>query len=119
MNAYLGIPLDHPLADNSYDDLPVPCNGGLTFGQAGGKNELFPKGYYWYGWDNCHCDDISFYDVKERDLPDYKREHKAWTVKDVEEEIWYAVYTLKKLMRIAENAFAKGAGWRERPAATS
>ena len=113
--AYLGIPLEHPLAGNSYDDLPIRCNGGLTFGKEsprGNKGAEWPEGYYWYGWDYAHCDDLSFYDLNDGGLSKWKAKAKAWTVKDVEGEIWSAVYDLKHLMTLAENAFAKGAGWK-------
>jgi hypothetical protein len=109
--AYLGIPLDHPLSGNSYDDLNISCNGGLTYASTGGGE--WPKGYFWYGWDYGHCDDMSFYDLTDSGVKDYKAKSKPWTVKDVESEMWLAVYHMKKLMTIAENAFAKGAKWRE------
>lgn len=114
--AYLGIPIDHPLAGNNYDHLNISCNGGLTFGQESPKRRKgteWPQGYYWYGWDYAHCGDLSFYDLKPSGIPDYKATNKPWTVAEVEKEIWLAVYHMKKMMTIAENAFAKGAKWRE------
>jgi len=107
--AYLGIPVDHPLAGNNYDDLRVSCNGGLTFGREGDGTYL-PKGYFFYGWDYNHCDDVSFSDLTSS----YKRSGKQWTVGDVEKELWSAVYDMKALMKIAEFCFQKGAGWRNR-----
>lgn len=100
---YLGIPVDHPLAGNNYDDLPVSCNGGLTFGGTGeGKGDFWPKGYYWYGWDYAHCNDLCFYDLDRMSASD--RKSKPWTVEAVESELWQAVYDMKKLMKLTENA---------------
>ena len=105
--AYLGIPVDHPLAGNDYDSVPISCNGGLTFGRLGGKGKSgagdnWPAGYYWYGWDYAHCDDLCFYALEQENK--YKLDSKPWTVKDVEGEIWQAVHDIKRLMTIAERA---------------
>jgi hypothetical protein len=115
---YLGVPIDHPLAGNSYEDLPIECHGGLTFGdnpQANPKRGThWPEGFYWYGWDYAHCDDLAFYDLKPTGIPGYKANGKAWTIAEAEKEIWSAVYGMKKLMTVAEKAFAKGAGWQKK-----
>jgi hypothetical protein len=112
--AYLGIPESHPLAGFDYNDLPVRCHGGLTFSSSSRpKSEsLWPKGYYWYGWDYAHCDDLCFYSIDDPRWPSYSRDPKAWTVKDVESEIWSVVYDFKKVMKIVEDSFTKGMGWR-------
>lgn len=104
LRAYLGIPKDHPLASLGYDDVPVECHGGLTFsGEGGGeKCESWPEGYHWFGWDYAHCGDFCFYDLKYPG--EHKSKDKKWIVKDVEGEMWMAVYSLKKLMKIAEHA---------------
>ena len=104
--AYLGIPEAHPLAGTDYDDLSITCNGGLTYSSGAiGKGlmkadkpekSLWPEGYYWYGWDHAHCDDLCFYDLDSSSLATYKQHSKAWTVKDVEDEIWNAVCDLKE-----------------------
>jgi len=109
--AYLGIPLSHPLAGNSYDDLSIDCNGGFTYGAPGGKITALDAKLYWWGWDHAHCGDKCFYDLKYR-LGVGRNDEKGWTVEDVEKEVWKAVYDLKRLMAVAEKAFAKGAGWR-------
>jgi len=97
--AYIGIPSEHPLANQSYDDLPVDCHGGLTFSSEG--KELWPKGFFWYGWDYAHSGDHCFYD----DERIYKSvsEGKKWLVKDVEEDSWSAICDFEGLMRLAEN----------------
>lgn len=33
--AYLGVPLDHPIANKNYEDIPLSVHYGLTFGSAG------------------------------------------------------------------------------------
>src|SRR5688572_17088313 len=57
--AYVGVPDSHPLAGQSYDDMPIQCHGGLTYGDNGG--DKWPKGWYWYGWDYAHSGDRSVY----------------------------------------------------------
>lgn len=108
--AYLGIPIDHPLAGTDYNDLNVSCNGGLTYG--GGRSiDALSSDRYWYGWDHAHCSDLCFYQIQfSTTIPDGA---KPWLVEDVEAEIWSAVYDLKKCMQVAEKAFIKGAKWRE------
>ena len=57
--AYVGVPLDHPLAGHSYGDLPMEAHGGLTYADKGeGK---WPEGFFWYGWDYAHYGDYAFY----------------------------------------------------------
>ena len=97
--AYFGIPIDHPLAGSSYDDLPVGCHGGLTFGSEG-DGEMRPAGFYWYGWDYAHSGDKSFYNLDdgyEGLLGD-----KAWTLKAVEEDVNWNSYEIKRLVKLAE-----------------
>ena len=92
LTAYLGIPLDHPLAKVDYNDINLSVHWGLTFGSDG--NGYRPEGIYWIGWDYAHCDDISFYDY------DYGVRHESigWTVPMVRDEIFTVIPELKKLM---------------------
>jgi len=102
--AYIGIPLDHPLAGFGYEDLPnVEAHGGLTFARsAEGK---WPSGYYWYGWDYAHCDDYCFYyDTDECGL---RGEGKKWLVEDVIGDSYWPLYYFDKLMKIAEKIASK------------
>lgn len=100
--AYVGIPLDHPLTNIDYDNLPVECHGGLTFS---GKGDSFPKGRYWYGWDYAHCGDLSFYDLKAG-----RRGDKAWTVAEVKADSWSALYSFGKLVKLAETVARRTVG---------
>ena len=68
VNAYLGVPLDHPLAGFHYNDIPLDVHGGLTFSSKGAtrKTTTWPASWWWYGWDYGHAGDKSFYDLKSR-----------------------------------------------------
>ena len=94
---YAGIPIDHPLAGQSYEDLSIDAHGGLTFSRNGrGK---WPEGYYWYGWDYGHSGDYCFY-FDETPIGDEKG--KKWLVKDVIDDSWHALYEFKELMKLTE-----------------
>lgn len=96
--AYLGIPIDHPLANKSYDDIPLQCHGGLTFGDKG-DGKIWPENWFWYGWDYGHCDDQSFYKGIAKE---FEGRGKKWTIKEVVSEINWALYDFKKLMKLVE-----------------
>lgn len=98
--AYLGIPMAHPLAGKDYDDLPLDCHGGLTFGSEGDEHAGRKKGWYWYGWDYAHSGDKSFYDFDLGFSSSYPE--KEWVVSDVKAEIWSVAYDFKRLMRLVE-----------------
>jgi len=91
--AYIGIPLKHPLAKQNYNDLPIDCHGGLTFGGKGEGGNYRPEGYWWYGWDYAHYRDASFF---------YFTEGHEWLVKEVEEDSWEAIDDFEKLAKLAE-----------------
>jgi hypothetical protein len=99
--AYLGIPNDHPLANQDYDNIPLDCHGGLTYGH----DYLNKKkdGYFWYGWDYSHSGDKSFYDIgRERDCDDTE-----WTPEMVAKDSWSAKYEFSKLVKLAERIYTK------------
>ena len=101
--AYIGIPLDHPLANKSYNDLSVSAHGGLTFAKKGEKG-FFPEGFFWYGWDYAHSGDYCFYN-DEPCLSKFKFNHlkeKKWLIEDVIKDSWETKYDFKKLMKLAE-----------------
>ena len=103
--AYAGIPENHPLAGHHYDDLPVQAHGGLTFGSKGEKDEAWPVGFWWYGWDYGHKGDFSFYyldDCLKDSLIYHNINDHKWTVKEVVGDSWDALYDFKKLMKLAE-----------------
>jgi hypothetical protein len=108
--AYVGIPLEHPLAGHSYDDLPVEAHGGLTY--AGKGDKWRPEGFYWYGWDYSHAGDWSFYQDK---LPVSLTigTDKKWLVEDVIKDSWEAIWDFKKLVKLAKQIKGTKAEGRE------
>ena len=99
INAYIGVPTVHPLAGHSYNDLPIRAHGGLTFSGEGKDGNRFPAGFWWYGWDYSHCDDLCFYDLKDGD---YSKSDKAWTVEEIEKDSWETLYDFKALLKLSE-----------------
>lgn len=104
---YIGIPVDHPLAGFDYDLLPIDCHGGLTWA-AEGDGKYRPEGYYWYGWDYAHSGDYTFYGEDYR-FPK-RDDEKDWTLKEVKDDAWSAVYDMGKLKTLAERIYNKAKG---------
>jgi len=81
--AYVGCPLDHPVATS--DDFDVNCHGGLTFAQQG-DGELFDEELYWIGWDYAHGGDFFLY--CDSDLnPMEGLPGRKWTVFEILDEV--------------------------------
>ena len=103
--AYVGVPSDHPLSGRDYDDIPLEVHGGLTYASQG--KDPWPTGWFWYGWDYAHAGDVSFYDLdlaaKRPDLYTMQSNDKAWTLKEVKSEIWYATWNFARLVKLAES----------------
>lgn len=93
--AYLGIPLEHPLAGKEYDDIPLSVHGGLTYAGVG-DGKYRPKGYFWYGWDYGHAGDASFHG---RFIAEDETE---WTPDRVKSEVENALWDFTRLMRLAQ-----------------
>ena len=55
---YVGIPRGHKYYGEDYDDIPIYCHGGLTYGS---HNPNYPvannEGLYWIGFDCAHYGD--------------------------------------------------------------
>jgi hypothetical protein len=97
--AYLGVPVDHPLAGFGYDEMPLDCHGGLTFAYEGdGENR--PKFFYFYGWDYSHAGDKTFSRTGLIESP-YKGD-REWTLGEIKAEMKSASYDFKRLMKLAE-----------------
>jgi len=108
---YLGIPLEHPLAGFGYEEIPLECHGGLTFGEEGdGKN--YPKGFYWYGWDYAHSGDYSYYGKKTAEKFPQRNDEKDWTLKEVVDDGNFAFYNFEELIKLAEKISGKKKGRR-------
>lgn len=88
--AYVGVPLDHPLTQKPYGDIPLDCHGGITYAAQGRKGFL-PEDFYWLGWDCGHSGDYS----------KYNEEGRLWTVEMVEAEARGAAKQLVFLMKEA------------------
>jgi hypothetical protein len=93
--AYVGVPVDHPLArTDAYDALPLEVHGGLTF--SGDRTSA--PGWFFWGWDYGHIDDISIYSTG------ISGSGHLWTVDEVAKEVSDVLYDFHRLMRIAERA---------------
>ncbi len=113
-NAYLGLPLDHPLAGFDYDSIHINAHGGLTFASKGDR--YLPSGYYWYGLDYTHLGDKNFYTIKEETkhifekFPKLHENETAWTIEMIEKDLWSTIYDMKALMKLAERIAKKYGG---------
>lgn len=101
--AYIGVPIDHPLAGFEYDDLPIRAHGGLTLSSEG-NGTVFPSGFWWYGWDYAHSGDYCFYDDK---IGFPKLTAQKWSVLEVESDSWTTIEDFKRLAKLAEAITAK------------
>lgn len=97
--SYVGIPADHPLAGAGYELLPVKVCGGLNFEGVHGEgfNEIFPRGFYFYGWSHDHRIDASF----DRDP---RPEETLWDVPMCCLELEAAAIEFTSAMKLAKHA---------------
>lgn len=51
--AYVGLPMDHPLAQKHRNEIQIEVHGGFSFCEEG-SGEVLPKGTWLYGWDYAH-----------------------------------------------------------------
>jgi len=99
--AYVGIPINHPLAGLHYGDLSfITCHGGFTFSEKG-DGEYLPKGYWWYGWDYAHAGDYLGYYSNIGEIIKEKWA-KKWTTKEIYSEALAVAWDMKKLMSLIE-----------------
>jgi len=94
---YVGVPLDHPLAGVIYDDLGVldiEVHGGLSF-SAKGDGNIYPKNYWWYGWDYAHVGDYAGYDP----ILSIQLEGKKWTTKEIYQEALSVIEQLEDIVK--------------------
>jgi hypothetical protein len=50
LNGYVTIPPDHPYYQKTYEEIPIVCHGGLTFGECSSTHLI--------GFDCSHCNDF-------------------------------------------------------------
>ena len=98
INAYMGVPQNHPLWGFDYDSIPLDVHGGLTYASEGKGH--WPAGWWWYGWDYAHAGDDVFYYLDGKTPAILRGEQ--WTVEKIRGEIWNVTYDFSKLMRLAE-----------------
>lgn len=60
-NGYVGLPQWHPYYKMDYNEIPIDCHGGLTFGQLDDDEDLWVIGF-----DTCHFGDNKLIWSKER-----------------------------------------------------
>lgn len=103
--AYLGVPVDHWLAD--LETLEFPCHHDITF-RGRGDGEVRPSGYFWYGWDYSHYGDaVDLPSEITADMPEHLRNFftagKRWTLDEVTLDMIDAAVHLKGALDSAEN----------------
>ena len=102
--AYVGIPINHPLARFDYDDLSfIRCHGGFTFSREG-DGKYLPKGYWWYGWDYAHCGDYMGYYENDESI---QLGSKKWTTQEIYDEAQFVAWDMKRLMTLIEKIYIK------------
>jgi hypothetical protein len=94
---YVGVPLDSPICGLDYDRLPVGVHGGLTYGHEGCAEGTLAVGWYWYGFDCAHCDDLTPRDAKWDPEHGFPVRGTYRNMKYVEGECWGLSYDLRKL----------------------
>ena len=78
---YVGLPRGHKYYGDHYDDIPVICHGGLTYGR---HNPNYPvannEGLYWIGFDCNHAGDSPdrpLYELLNRGTPSMPNRYSA------------------------------------------
>jgi hypothetical protein len=98
---YIGLPKDHILSGFNYNDLPLNVHGGLTFSSIG-DGKVWPKNYWWYGFDYAHSGDYSFYYDTCKDILEtysYHNSEHQWIVSEVEIEAKQTIIELKEYIK--------------------
>lgn len=101
---YIGVPLNSPLAELSYESDPVSgfeCHGGLTF-SAPGEGDLRPVGWWYFGWDYSHGGDWTAYSDEIRMLP--FNNGRKWKFCEVKHGIEEGFRRMKELEKLAFQA---------------
>ena len=101
--AYIGVPSGHPIAGFDCDLISVDCHGGLTFGGEGGeKGTIYPKGYFFYGWDYAHYGDYNYSCFKDEEIREPEANKKDWTLEEVIKDSCVAIDDFKRVIKLAE-----------------
>ena len=88
--AYVVLPKGHVFNGVPYDDIPVKCHWGLTYGAYELEGVKLEDGEYVIGWDYGHCGDyISAYGAPA--------DHKMWTTAEILNEVTEVCRQLREL----------------------
>ena len=87
--SYIRVPENNKYFNVDYDDIPLECHCGLTFGTMFPNKDIqhtdaFSNGY-WIGWDYAHYCDYTTYSS------DYFNEGMKYTTTDLLNEVRYAI----------------------------
>lgn len=96
--AYIGLPEDHPYYNVDYDDIPIDCHGGLTYGSNNHNvvTELRDNGYF-IGWDYAHYGDY----MSPLDSASPFFNNKKWTTREIIDECFNVIDQLEKIKQKA------------------
>ncbi|MDD3039779.1 hypothetical protein [Bacteroides sp.] len=95
---YVGLPKGDVYYGEDYDDIPVKCHGGLTFGKLSPDYPIKDEGeeLYWIGFDCAHLNDAKDPELleyfgkrgkREEDWPDVFMHGKVRTQYEVRREV--------------------------------
>lgn len=88
--AYVVLPQCHVFNGAPYDDIPVKCHGGLTYGARGLEGVKLEDGEYVIGWDYAHWGDY----IPTHGTPSYD---KQWTTTEIVNEAVNVCRQLREL----------------------
>lgn len=89
--AYVVLPKGHVFNGVPYDDIPVECHGGLTYGQPRLEGVKLEDGEYVIGWDYARYGDY---------MPDASGgygAHKKWNTTEIVNEVTEVCKQLREL----------------------
>ena len=89
--AYVVLPKWHAFNGTPYDDIPVKCHGGLTYGESRLEGVKLEDGEYVVGWDYGHYGDY---------MPDASggySAHKKWNTTEIVNEVIDVCKQLREL----------------------
>lgn len=97
--AYIGLQESHPYCNVDFDNIPINCHGGLTYGCSTHTKikELCDNGYF-IGWDYAHFKDCIF---GYSDTFDFV---KKWTTEEIINECFNVIEQLEELKKKKEES---------------
>ena len=89
--AYVVLHKGHVFNGVPYDDIPVECHGGLTYGQPRLEGVKLEDGEYVIGWDYAHYGDYT------PDASGVYGAHKKWNTTEIVNEVTEVCKQLREL----------------------